>query len=329
MAWIVGIDEAGYGPNLGPFVMTAVGCQLPDDHLPESGGLDLWARLATVVRRGSERAVRGDGRLLIDDSKIVHTGTRGLLRLEQGVLAVLGLDLGRVTTLAELFRATCQAHNHDHADLREEIWFTGTSAVPSLTTTADLAPLRERLAGACVEARLGPWQIHSVVICPARFNALTRAAGTKSAVPAYGLARLLLTSLGAMPSEPLALFIDKQGGRNSYAPLLQQGLPRGFVQVLEENNQRSSYRIAGLDRPVRLCFEPRADSSHFCVALASMTSKYLRERFMEEFNAFWRAQVPDLQPTAGYPADAGRFLEQIRPAASRLGLADDTLWRER
>jgi hypothetical protein len=326
MAWIIGIDEAGYGPNLGPFVMTAVGCRLPAEDLPPSGGLDLWARLSAMVRRGSERA---DGRLLVDDSKVVHSGSRGLLRLEQGVLATLGFDLDSTSTLAHLLGCTCHPNAIDHTDLAGEVWFTGTSPVPGLTTRPDLDALRTSFTRACEPAQLGPWQVHSVIVCPPRFNALTRAAGTKAAVTAYTLTRLLLTAIDATGADDLAFFIDKQGGRNSYAPLLQQGLPRGIVQVVEEGAQRSSYRVAGFGRAVRFTFEPRADSAHFCVALASMTSKYLRERFMSEFNAFWQARVPGLQPTAGYPGDAARFFEQVRPAARQLNLADDALWRER
>jgi len=32
--WVVGIDEAGYGPNLGPLVQAAVALYLPDDDPP-------------------------------------------------------------------------------------------------------------------------------------------------------------------------------------------------------------------------------------------------------------------------------------------------------
>ena len=65
MPWVVGIDEAGYGPNLGPLVQAAVALHLPDD---DPAG---WDALKAVVRRSHEPA---DGRLLIDDSKKVYTG---------------------------------------------------------------------------------------------------------------------------------------------------------------------------------------------------------------------------------------------------------------
>src|SRR6266702_1715065 len=45
MAWFIGIDEAGYGPNLGPFVMTAVVCWAPD------AAVDLWQILRAALRR--------------------------------------------------------------------------------------------------------------------------------------------------------------------------------------------------------------------------------------------------------------------------------------
>ena len=92
---------------------------------------------------------------------------------------------------------------------------------------------------------------------------------------------------------------------------------------------RSVYRVIGLEREVRLTFQPRADAECFCVALASMVSKYLREVLMLEFNRFWQTHVPGLKATAGYPGDAIRFFEAIRPAVERLGLAEETVWRQR
>src|SRR5689334_20262944 len=81
MPWRVGLDEAGYGPNLGPLVLSSSACRVPAG-APEC----LWECLAAAVRRAEHPA---DGRLLIDDSKKVNGGKAGLARLEAGVLAVL------------------------------------------------------------------------------------------------------------------------------------------------------------------------------------------------------------------------------------------------
>jgi hypothetical protein len=85
MPWIVGIDEAGYGPNLGPFVMTATACRVPE----ALACGNLWDILARAVRRHGSPL---DGRILVDDSKLVYSSARGLSDLETGVLAVIALQ---------------------------------------------------------------------------------------------------------------------------------------------------------------------------------------------------------------------------------------------
>jgi hypothetical protein len=129
--------------------------------------------------------------------------------------------------------------------------------------------------------------------------------------------------------EGVHVLVDKHGGRNHYADLLQQAFPTGMVMIQAEGPARSQYEVYGLGRQVRLAFEPRADSDHFCVALASMISKYLRELLMLEFNAFWQSHVPGLKATAGYPLDAARFWQEIAPAARHLGLPAEAVWRSR
>src|SRR5204862_1697405 len=128
---------------------------------------------------------------------------------------------------------------------------------------------------------------------------------------------------------PLHFFIDKHGGRNSYAALLQPAFDDGVVLANEEGALRSVYRLHGARRFMQVTLQPRADGDHLCVALASMLSKYLREVLMEQFNRFWQGHVPGLKATVGYPTDAVRFFADIKEAVSRLGFAEAAVWRRK
>jgi ribonuclease HII len=169
--------------------------------------------------------------------------------------------------------------------------------------------------------------VQSVLVGASLFNRLTEKWGSKGAVLAHGLGELIRHVRAAADNEALVFRIDKHGGRNSYAALLQNALPDTMIVAEQESAACSVYRAVGLERPVRFVIEPRADLQHFCVALASMVSKYLREVLMGEFNRFWQSHVSDLKPTAGYPTDATRFLDAIRPAMERLGVPEGAIWR--
>lgn len=318
--WIIGIDEAGYGPNLGPFVMTSVACRVPDD----SADADLWRLLAPVARRNRDAE---DGRLLIDDSKIVH-GKHGLAGLEQGVLATLwGEEIAPSTCLDTLVEGVCP---DDREELRREMWYRGTQALPVHVATDALAAWTARFEEVCNEAAVGAWRIRSSVVCSPRFNSLLDAGGSKGGVLAHTLTHLLRWQIDTIAGDDdVSFFVDKHGGRNSYAAMIRHALPGGVVRARQESQAVSTYEVDGLGRDVRLTFQPRADSEHFCVALASMASKYLRELLMLEFNRFWAQHVADLKPTAGYPGDAARFLQAIRPAMEKLGIHEEMLWRRK
>jgi ribonuclease HII len=324
MAWRIGIDEAGYGPNLGPLVMTAVACRVPD----EAADTDLWRLLARGVCRHGER---GRGRLVVADSKLVYSPTRGLAPLERTVLAALHtgallwpgpplfLDLG---TLVDALAPEA------NADLCSERWYTGTTALPIGCDVPALDDARQRLGSTCEDAGVAAL-FRSVVVCAPRFNDLTDACDSKAAALVYGLNRLIRAMLASTAPGPTEFVVDKHGGRNHYGAMLREAFAGGLVRPCAEGAERSVYAVEGLDRPVRVTILPRADLGHFSVALASMVSKYLREALMREFNAFWQLHVPGLKSTAGYPLDASRFFAEIRSALDRLGLSERQVWRRK
>jgi ribonuclease HII len=318
MALLIGIDEAGYGPNLGPFVMTSVACRVPDELV----GVSLWKVLSSAVRQGGDP---DDGRMLIDDSKVVYSTARGLLGLERGVHAALGHY--RRDCLHDWLEQLC---GDGRGELTSEMWYRGDSALPAVAAEDDIHHLNGRFLEVCTHASIADWRARSIVVCPPRFNTLLDDAGSKGAVLAHALGILLQQAeADCAESESIYFFVDKHGGRNTYAAFIQHALPRGVVFAVEEGMARSSYVVHGLGRELRVTFQPRADAEHFCVALASMASKYVREMCMREFNRFWLDHVPGLKPTAGYPVDASRFWKAIQPAATKLGLSATQVWRRK
>jgi hypothetical protein len=48
---------------------------------------------------------------------------------------------------------------------------------------------------------------------------------------------------------------------------------------------------------------------------------------MRRFNAYWRAQLPGVEPTAGYYSDGMRFLKDIEAKRVELGIPEEHLVR--
>jgi len=90
MPWVLGIDEAGYGPNLGPLVQASVAMQLPDDDIAG------WMTLHDRIRKVGEPE---DDRILVDDSKKVYTGPNGFEKLERSILSLASAPFVHTATV--------------------------------------------------------------------------------------------------------------------------------------------------------------------------------------------------------------------------------------
>jgi ribonuclease HII len=143
------------------------------------------------------------------------------------------------------------------------------------------------------------------------------------------LTRLISSILETHPDDDIEFIIDRQGGRIDYAALLYRHLKAVGLIIDLQSPEMSVYRIRFKNRKllVRVIFTKKADSKAFSVSLASMISKYVRELHMLIFNCYWKEFKKDLQPTAGYPVDAFRFLEDTTELRQRLGIREELLVR--
>ncbi len=323
MPYLIGIDEAGYGPNLGPLVISASVWRV--EAAPAK--CDLYRALKSAVAREIEPACAArPSRVAIADSKQLYHPGGGIGVLERGVLAALEVSTARVRDCQTLWNTLAA---DPHGDRAAEPWLAQRSIpLPHATSETDLASGSELLQTALDRSGIELVALRSRAVLPARFNALLRTHGNKASALSYTSMELLAELLAPLPAEPVLVICDKHGGRNFYQPLLQTAFPEYLVEVRKEGRAESRYYWgpAASRVEVRFC---AGGESFLPAALASMTCKYVRELAMHAFNDFWCTHIPGLQPTAGYPQDAKRFKAAIASKQQELELADDLLWREK
>ncbi len=319
-AVVAGIDEAGYGPILGPLVVSAAAFEVPAEQAEQS----LWELLRGSVAKS---AAAGRGRVPILDSKKLYHRSDGIARLERAVLAVIGAWRGVPPSMRRLL-ALIQPEATGL--LREYPWYA--EADPALPLEADAGSVRIAAAAARRD-----WQAQSVrpagvwseVLLEGHYNRMVHSTQNKAVVLAGLTLRLVQRVADAFPDQRLLVHIDKQGARAHYGPMLMRAFADRRLRVLDESEQYSAYELSAGNGPWRITYTQSGESHHLPVALASMVSKYVRELFMHCFNAYWSAKAPAVRPTAGYYEDGNRFLREVAPLLSSLGIDRERLVRQR
>lgn len=342
MTLLIGTDEAGYGPTLGPLVIVATAWRFRDGQSVAEAFAPFEGGLATEE---GERLSIGDSKKLFKprvagnlaelEATVAAFGAAATAEPAFGETAAgdaingAGADgCGRIDTLARLLARLCP---DDHRELRKCPWY-GSLEVPfPLQPSSD----RELLHRNLVRETLAKFGMEFVamsarVIDAGPFNRLCEAAGNKASLLSEATLRLASQQIDAASAETeVHVYSDRHGGRHRYGGLLQHTRPEGVLRILQEGSPESRYELKEPQRTIDWRFTVRGDR-FVPVALASMIAKYLRERLMERFNAFWQSHhSAPLLPTAGYPGDAGRFCKQIQPIASRLGIDSATYIRSR
>ncbi len=315
----LGIDEAGLGPILGPLVTAGVILEAP------GRGRDPFVLLEKVVARKGKRPK--ETRILVDDSKRVFSGKKGLARLERTALAFMALAWGEPPATGE--------------ELAGRLLSGGSpeerSSCPWLSTLDFSLPL----AASAERVELDAWvlgkaagetgfRLHALLLSalhPKEFNASIDRTGNKSLTHFETFVRILKAGLRARPSR---VVLDRAGGRIHYALPLARAFPGAGVVCREETPARQRYDLRFREGPqVEIWFQEKGETHFFSIALASCLAKYVREVFMEAMNRWFQERIPGLKPTRGYFVDGRRFLREVRLVVQKEKVLEEAFLRKR
>ena len=320
MAILAGIDEAGYGPILGPLVVSSTAFSVPEQLLSKN----LWQ----VLRRSvGIKKTKLAGRLLITDSKKAFTQSLGIGHIQRTTLACLKSLNKEPKTLIELLFELCPNYIEQ---LNSYPWYNKTGDYRLSFNREDITIASSVFINDLADNGLKFINVNSICLDVEQFNDMVAAIKNKSNVLFSITARLiqaLWDSLKKSGESDLHIIIDRQGGKTHYCRSLQMMFEGLELAILKETEKISSYQLRQGGKKMTLHFVVAADRKYLPVSLASMVSKYLRELMVDNINHYFTSFNSELKPTAGYWQDGQRFIKDLNTLIPHISYNSNQLIR--
>ncbi len=319
MAVLIGIDEAGYGPLLGPLTVTCTAFMLPDELLRA----DMWELLASSVSK-QKKNLRG--RMLITDSKKAFDRKGGLGHLERTSLAAMHSIGIKPESLLELLSAVSP---DVISRLGRYPWYGTLDKVRIAPPNSDYSIAAGAFKKNAGEKGISLIGVHSQVFDVGHYNEMVEKVQNKASVLFTGVCRHIEWAFRHFGEQNLQIVVDRQGGRSRYLSVLSRMFPGTEGRILKETETDCSYELTEGSRKMRIHFVVKADDKFLPVSLASIISKYIRELMMERINNYFMNLNSGICCTAGYWTDGTRFLQDIEKLLPELNINRNLLVRTR
>ena len=287
--FVHGIDEAGYGPLLGPLVVGRA------DFAAQPGALRL--------------PIRPNDHLQIGDSKQLLSRRDGFARLEAAVLGIHAAVFKSPPATLRDWLALDQ--NWPPSGERALLpWYRDLDLALPLAASADAVTRAWEEAESGRALRGGTVTGLSLrVTDETSLNSLWGTSGNKHDTLFTQVSELVEEVLGSSTSR--RIYVDKLGGRSHYEPKLVGAFPFVPIFVVSESSHDGHYQVDHPQGGFDISFHVKGDDRFPAIGLASMIAKYTREALMKVFNDYWLERAPGIAATAGYYQDGSRFLEEL------------------
>ncbi|GAA5508912.1 hypothetical protein [Novipirellula caenicola] len=334
---LIAVDEAGYGPKLGPLVVTATAWQLLDGVIdPDRSLASTDAAIAAFFAPLSDPVRFGDLKLVVDDSKkLFQSRSHDPLAVLHAVVSVCKAWCGDGELKLKPWLK--KIATREGTALKHPAWLRNLQSAP-FVSRSDAQPVIDHWQknGALLT------QVATRIVTAEKFNQIIDRGFNKSDLLSDTSLRLIAdlidppldTSVRSDPSdaEPnILVYCDRHGGRQFYGAVLQHIWPDAALRIISESRRESIYELVSDHRTIQIRFTVKGDSFP-PVAMSSIHAKYLRELCMNAFNCYFQKHATEgqiLRPTAGYPVDAERFLGDAAATIQRLEIDRSRLVRSR
>jgi ribonuclease HII len=255
MSNFLGIDENGYGPIMGPLVITGT-CANKN------------------VKKGWPQDIKDSKKIFVRDKKSYKT-------IEEISLALFFLLYGYFPENPEEYIEKFSSFKCPYS-FKNNICTENIPQSFLWSIKSDTYKTIDILDRFFKKNSINIIDIKSVILCPFEFNNLCTSKVKKDLINFLQFEKII--KYFSDKSSTISILAGKIGGRNKYSQFLEETFPFWEYQVIQEKKEKSSYIFKNKDKKVNINFLKNVENQSFPACLSGIIGKYIREIIMTSIN---------------------------------------------